>query len=206
MLKLYGAVNDVSPNSIKLRVALAEAGAPYEYIPVDLAKGEQRRPEFVALNPHAKIPVLVDGDFALPESDAILWYVAETFPQARLLGPTPRDRARALSWCDFCSTGLYPAYYDLYFHTTGGAEDKRIAAVAEGGRERLTRALRVLDGVLAKEPYLAGAYSIADIATAATLRAIHKRLPGVEMAPYPAIAAWYERVSTRPAWTKAVPR
>src|SRR5256884_6471464 len=109
MLKLYGPTNRISINTLKIRVALAEAGAPYEYVPVDLGTGQQRDPAFLALNPHGKVPVLVDGTFALPESDAILWYVAESFPAAKLLGPTPRDRARALEWCDFAATTLYAA-------------------------------------------------------------------------------------------------
>src|SRR5689334_5356131 len=103
MIKLYGHVNRLSINTLKLRVALAEAGASYDYQAVDLTAREQHAPAFLAVNPHAKIPVLVEDDFVLPESDAILWYIAERFPEARLLGPTPRDRARALQWCDFAS-------------------------------------------------------------------------------------------------------
>src|SRR3954464_10113899 len=119
MIKLYGHLNRRSPNTLKLRVALAEAGAEYEYVSVDLGKREQPRPEFLALNPHGKVPVLVDDDFVLPESDAILWYIAERFPEASLLGAGARERARALEWCLFAGTALYPAYYDVYFHTQG---------------------------------------------------------------------------------------
>lgn len=204
-LKLYGHTNRLSVNTLKLRVALAEAGAAYELVPVDLARGEQRRPEFLALNPHGKIPVLVDGDFVLPESDAILFYVAESFPAARLLGGTPRERARALEWCDFTSTALYPQYYDVYFHTAGGAPDKRIPAVAEASREKLARSLRVLEQVLGAREFLAGAYSIADIAAAAVLRILPERVPGAyDPAASPGTAAWYERVTARPAWRQAV--
>src|ERR1041384_4427471 len=106
-MKLFGATNRKSFNTLKLRFALAEAGAEYQFVPVDLSKGEQKTAEFLAMNPHGKIPVLLDGDFALPESDAILWYVAEKYPAARLVptaaeGPkVAQARARVLQWCDF---------------------------------------------------------------------------------------------------------
>jgi GST-like protein len=203
MLKLYGHVKRLSPNTLKLRVALAEAGAEYEYHPVDLGKREQHRPEFLALNPHAKIPVLVEDDFALPESDAILWYIAERFPEARLLGDTPRERARALEWCDFASTSLYPSYYDVYFHTQGGAPEKRMAIVAEAGQQRFDRALGVLDKVLSGRPYLAEGFSIADIANAAVMRAARERTR-YDPAGHAAIEAWYARVTERPAWRQAL--
>src|SRR5690349_4430037 len=117
MIQLHGHVNRLSINTHKVRVALAETGAPFEDVPVDLAAGAQRQPAFLALNPHGKIPVLVHDGFVLPESNAILFYLAETFPAARLVGPTAQDRARALEWCDFASTALYQAYYDLYVHS-----------------------------------------------------------------------------------------
>jgi GST-like protein len=203
MLKLYGHLNRLSPNTLKLCVALAEAGAAYEYVAMDLGKGEQRRPEFLALNPHGKVPVLVEDDFVLPESDAVLWYIAERFPEARLLGTTPRDRARALEWCDFASTALYPAYYDVYFHTQSGPPEKRVPALAEGGQQRFDRAVAVLDRVLAGRSTFTGAFSIADIAAAAVLRAARDR---VRYAPadHPAVEAWYAAVIGRPAWQRAL--
>jgi glutathione S-transferase len=203
MVKLFGHLNRLSPNTLKLRVALAEAGVEYEYVPVDLGKREQHRPEFLALNPHGKVPVLVDDDFVLPESDAILWYIAERFPEAGLLGGTARDRARALEWCDFASTALYPAYYDVYFHTQGGAPERRIAAVAEGGQQRFDRALAVLDGTLAERAFVTGDFSIADIALAAVLRAARERVRYDPMA-HGALEAWYARVTERPAWRSTI--
>jgi glutathione S-transferase len=201
-LKLYGHVNRLSPNSLKLRVALAEADAVYEYIAVDLGQGEQLRPSFLALNPYGKIPVLLEDDFALSESDAILFYLAERFPEARLVGSTPRDRARVLRWCNFNATGLYPAYYDVYFHTRAGPQESRVESQAESGRRRFERAIAVLGQVLAEESYLAGEFGIADIATAAVLRAAIERVP-FDLAVHPAIESWYERVTSRPSWKAA---
>ena len=203
MIKLYGHLNRLSPNTLKLRVALGEAGAEYEYVPVDLGKRDQHRPEFLALNPHGKVPVLIDDDFVLPESDAILWYIAERFPAANLLGDNPRTRARALEWCDFASTALYPAYYDVYFHTQGGAPERRIPGVADSGQQRFDRALAVLDQVLAGGASFTGAFSIADIAVAAVLRAARDRVR-YEAAAHPAVEAWYAGVTARPAWQTAL--
>src|SRR6185369_8898719 len=122
-MKLYGSMAIKAFNTMKIRAALAEAGAAYDYVPVDLPKGEARTPAFLAMNPHGKIPVLVDGDFTLAESDAILWYVAEKYPQAKLLPADARGRARVLQWCSFASTGLYAGYLQA-----------RMPEVAEKGR------------------------------------------------------------------------
>jgi glutathione S-transferase len=203
VIKLYGHLNLLSPNTLKLRVALAEAGAEYEYVIVDLGKREQHRPEFLALNPHGKIPVLVDDDFVLPESDAILWYLAERFAEANLLGAGARERARALSWCSFAATTLYPAYYDVYFHTRGGAQERRIPAVAESGQQVFDRALAVLDRVLDERAFLADAFSIADIAMASVMRAARERVR-YEPTAHAAVEAWFARVTDRPAWRSTI--
>src|SRR5262247_1258230 len=84
-MHLFGSSNNKSFNTLKIRFALAEIGAPYEFKPVDLGKGESRAADFIRINPHGKVPVLVDGDFALPESDAVLWYLGEKYPDAGLL-------------------------------------------------------------------------------------------------------------------------
>jgi glutathione S-transferase len=205
-LKLYGHVNRLSPNTLKLRVALAELDAVYEYHPVDLAKGEQLTPEFLAINPHGKVPVLVEDDFILPESDAILFYVAERFaerPEPRLLATGARERARTLQWCAFASTTLYPAYYDVYLHTQAAAPERRLAVVAEGGQKRFDRAMAVLDRALTDQPYLVDQFSIADIAGAAVMRAARERVPYAADA-HPAVEAWYARITGRTAWKTAL--
>lgn len=204
MITLYGHANLHSPNSLKLRVALHECGAEAQYVPVDLARREQFAAEFVALNPHAKVPVLVEDGWALPESDAILWYLAERFPAAGLLGPTPRSRAQALRWLDFASTALYPAYYDLWRHAHSLPEPERNPAVAADARLRLDRALDVLETVTSAaggDVFLAGAYSVGDIGAAAVLEGLRRRCPSVPpFAGRPCAQVWFERVTARPAF------
>lgn len=201
-LKLFGAMNRLSPNSLKLRVALLEINVPFEYLPVDLGKGEQLSPEFLARNPHGKIPVLEEDDFLLPESDAILFYLAERHPEAHLLGDGPRERARALQWCAFASTTLYPAYIDIYFHTASGPPEKRQPALAEAAQKKFDRALAVMDKVLADRQFLAGDFSIADIACASVLRAARGRVAYAPEA-HTATETWYARITSRPAWKAA---
>jgi len=211
-MKLHGHVNRRSPNTLKLRAALAEAGADYEYVVVNLDAGEQKRPVFLALNPHGKIPVLQDGDFVLAESDAILWYIAERFPEARLV-PAPsaaagtataaEARARALQWCDFASTGLYQAYLDVYIHTVRAAPEKRVSWIGEAAAQKMDRLMDVMETVLAGRDHLAGDFSIADLAAAAVLQTAKARLPRDPFAERAHAAAWYARVTARPAWTAA---
>lgn len=201
MLTLYGHVNRQSINSLKLRVALAEADAPYQYVPVDLAAGAQRSASFLSLNPHGKIPVLADDDFVLAESDAILWYIAESFPYSALVGSTPRERARTLQWTDFASTSLYPAYIDVYVHSAASPPEKRIPSIAEAGRQKLSRALAVMESILRDRNHLAGRYSVADIAAAAVMNKIQERLPTeYRQVGSGATAEWLTRVTSRPAW------
>ncbi len=203
MLKLYAHLNRLSVNSLKLHVALAEAGAEYEFIPVDLGAGEQRRPDFLAKNPHGKIPVLVDDGFALAESDAILWYVAERFPAAGLLGEGPRARARALQWVSFASSTLYSGYLEAYTHTVAAPPERRIAALAGSAQQRLDGAYAVLESVLGDRPSLADAFSVADLAAASVLRAVQDRL-AFDADAHPHTMAWYRRVIGRPSWQQVV--
>jgi len=209
MITLYAHVNRKATNTLKLRVALAEAGAAYEYRAVNLDAGEQRRPEFLALNPHGKIPVLVDGDFVLAESDAILWYLGERFPDARLLpvasaGDLATARARVLQWCDFASTGLSQTYVDIYIHKIKAAPEQRVNWIGEAAMQKMDRLLGVMDGVLAERPFLAEDFSLADLAAAAVITSVKARVPGDPLSGRAAIAEWYERVTRRASWREAM--
>jgi glutathione S-transferase len=209
-MKLYGSSNKRSFNTLKIRVALAEAGAPYEFVPIDLDKDEQKDPEFLRINPHGKIPVLVDGDFVLPESDAILWYVGESFPAANLLpppdgGPPSRQaRARVLQWCDFASTTLYYAY-SQYWNYALGSESERHPALADAALGKIARGLKVMEAVLATREWIAGpTCSLADLSNASIVFALKRRLPADPLAGHDRVRAWYERVTARPAWAAAM--
>ncbi|HEX3694747.1 MAG TPA: glutathione S-transferase family protein [Polyangia bacterium] len=208
-MKLYGSTNLRSFNTLKLRAALAETGAPHEFIAVDLQKGEHKRPAFVAINPHGKIPVLVDDGFTLPESDAILWYIGEKYPEAKLLPradgslAAAQGRAQVLRWCDFASTAVYPAYAEFYTYALGEA-DKRLPWIAEAALQKIARATAVMETVLTTQQHLAGGFSLADLSNTAILVTLKLRLPSDPLADRPHTAAWFQRVTTRPAWAQVV--
>ena len=204
MLTLYGHSSHTAANILKIRAALAEAKVESAFVAVDLAGGKQHEPSFKAINPHAKVPVLVDGDFVLPESDAILWYIAESYPEANLLPHDPQGRARVLQWCDFASTSLYVASYEIYLHTSWGDAANHSAFVAERGRASLVRAMDVLEQRLAGRQFVAtDAFTIADYGVAAVLHMLVTR-EHIKLADYPNTAAYVERIASRPAWQKAM--
>ena len=154
-----------------------------------------------------KVPVLVDGDFALPESDAILWYLGEKYADAKLL---PRfdgsvallqARAQILRFCDVASTAIYPAYSDWWNATSSDDPAKRSPAAADAALAKITRALGVLAKTLASgAEHLVGAFSLADIANAAIVFSLKRRLQVDPLAGLERTRAWYERVTARPAW------
>jgi glutathione S-transferase len=205
-MKLYGSSNNKSFNTLKLRFALAEIGAVYEFVPVDLGKGESRAPEFLRINPHGKVPVLVDGDFTLPESGAILWYLGEKHPDAKLLpradgtAATLQMRAQILRFNDLAATAFYPAYSEWWNATSSDDPGKRNPAVAEAALGKLTRALGVLEKTLAAGEHLVGSFSLADISNASILFSLKRRLPSDPLAVHERVRAWYQRVTARPAW------
>jgi glutathione S-transferase len=209
-VKLYGTTNKNSFNTLKIRVAFAEAHMAYEFVPVDLDKGENKTPAFLALNPHGKVPVLVDGDFALPESNAILWYIAETNPDSGLVPyndatpPTRHARARIAQWIDFAQTTLYAAYAEWWTHALGD-EKKRVPAIAEAALGKIHRGLGVMETVLATRDCIATKeFSLADISNASMVFALKRRLPDDPLAKYPRVRAWYDRMFARRAFAEAI--
>jgi len=205
-MKLYGSSNNKSFNTLKLRFALAEIGAPYEFVPVDLGKGESRAPDFLRINPHGKVPTLVDGDFALPESGAILWYLGESYPDAKLLpradgtAAALQARAQILRFNDLAATAFYPAYSEWWNATSSDDPGKRNPAAADAALGKVTRALGVLEKALAAGEHLVGPFSLADISNASIVFSLQRRLPSDPLATHERVRAWYQRVTARPAW------
>ncbi|BAQ45972.1 MULTISPECIES: glutathione S-transferase family protein [Methylobacterium] len=195
-----------TPNSVKVPIALEELGLPYVLHGVNVRQGEQKAPEFVALNPSAKVPVLVDpgaagGRLVLTESAAILVYLAET--SGRLLPTDGEGRARVFEQLFFHASGLGPAFGQAGFFQRQAAELQPLA-VARFSAEA-NRTLGVLDGVLAERPYVAGdAFTVADIAHFGWLW--RREFAGVSFEATPHVARWYEAVAARPAVRRAIER
>jgi GST-like protein len=158
MLDVYAFA---TPNSIKVPIALEELGLDYALHGINVRKGEQKAPDFVALNPNAKVPVLVDGDLVLTESAAILVYLAEK--TGKLLPASGETRTRVFEQLFFHASGLGPAFGQSGFFQRQAAEPQPLAIARFSTEAR--RTLGVLDGILKTHRFIAGdAFSIADIA------------------------------------------
>lgn len=192
MLRLYDYLE--SGNGYKVRLLLHQLGLRFERIELDITKGATRTPEFLAKNPNGRIPTLEleDGNF-LPESNAILWYLAEG---TRFLPEDRLGRAQALSWMFFEQYSHEPNIATLRFWTHQGWLEQR-AALVPGKREAGVAALGVMEGHLAKRSFfVAERYTIADIALYAYTHVAEEG--GFALAPYPAIRAWLARVAAQP--------
>ncbi|MER3445945.1 MAG: glutathione S-transferase [Candidatus Dadabacteria bacterium] len=193
MIKLYD--HPISGNCYKVRLALSQIGIRYEKVNVDIFKGEQSRPEFVMLNPNKKIPVLVDGDFILWESNAILLYIGRKFAPNPLYSEEPRVFGLISQWLFFGKTTIDPSLARARFITRfipkESQNEKELIGLREAGRA----ALQILDDHLKKNDFLAGSYSIADIGCYAY---VHIAEEGeVSLAPFSAVREWCNRIRSQ---------
>ncbi|MFU6377111.1 glutathione S-transferase family protein [Metapseudomonas otitidis] len=193
MYKVYGDV--ISGNCYKVKLILELLGQPYQWVPVDILKGETQSEAFLALNPNGKIPVLeLEDGTTLWESNAILNFLAEG---SDLLPTEPRLRTQVLQW----------QFFEQYSHEPYVAVARFIKRYQGMPAERADeyqvclvrgyKALRVMEQQLSRTPYLVGdAYSIADIALYAYTHVAEEG--GFDLSGFPAIQAWMARVAAHP--------
>ncbi len=185
-----------TPNGYKASIALEELEFEYRAHAVDIRTGAQKTAEHLAINPNGKIPAIVDrdnGDFAVFESGAILVYLAEL--AGRLLPADRAGRSRVLQWLMFQVGGLGPMQGQA--HVFYRYFDDKLPAVISRYQNETRRLYEVLDGRLAEAEYLAGDYSIADIATYPWVR--RHGWAGVGLDGLDNLARWFDAVSARPA-------
>jgi GST-like protein len=193
MIDLY---TSPTPNGYKVSIMLEEIGMPYTVHKIDLMEGDQKTPGFLAMNPNGRIPVIVDrdnDDFVVFESGAILIYLAER--SGRLLPTDEKARSRVLQWLMFQMGGVGPMMgqanvFYRYF-------PEKIPAAIDRYQHEGRRLLTVLDRQLQGREYLCDEYSIADIATWPW--AVTHEWSGIDIAGLDHLAAWLERVASRPA-------
>ncbi|MDQ4086980.1 MAG: glutathione S-transferase N-terminal domain-containing protein [Pseudomonadota bacterium] len=193
MIDLYTAA---TPNGHKVSITLEELEIPYALRVLDLSAGEQKQDWFLAINPNGRIPAIVDrgnGDFAVFESGAIMLYLAER--AGRLIPAEEKGRSRVVQWLMFQMGGLGPMMGQANVFTRYFPE-KLQPAIDRYLRES-RRLLEVLDRRLADNEYLAGDYSIADIANFAWAR-IHA-WPGVDVTGLDNLQRWLAAIEARPA-------
>ena len=202
-MKLYGF--PPSPNTWKVRAVAAQLGIPLELELVDLTK--PRTPEYLAINPSGRTPTLVDGDFTLAESNAIMQYLASR--SSNTLWPNdPRSRADITHWqcwqlAHWGSESCQPLIFQRLVKKLLNLGPPDDAAVAKG-TEAFNRDARLLDGHLATHSYLVGnAITLADFAVAASL--FYAKEGELPIALYSHVRDWFGRVSALPAWRDTAP-
>ena len=194
MIKFYYST---APNPMKVALCLEEMGLAYEPIPVDTRKGDQHKPEYLAINPNNKIPSIVDTDgpggkpLTLFESGAILMYLAEK--TGKLWPQDVRKRYEVIQWLMFQMGGVGPMFgqANYFFRMT-----EKVPYAIERFHKEALRLYKVLDQQLGHKEYLAGEYSIADIATYPWVwrHEIHQ----VKLEEFPNIKRWFDVISARP--------
>jgi GSH-dependent disulfide-bond oxidoreductase len=198
MIELHTAA---TPNGHKISIALEELGLPYTVHAVDLAALEQKTPDFLRLNPNGRIPVIVDreaGDFVVFESGAILVYLAEK--TGRLMPASPKGRSLVMQWLMFQMGGVGPMMGQAnVFHRY---LPEKIPLAITRYQNEVRRLFGVLDGRLAGREYLAGDYSIADIANWAWVRT--HDWSGVSLEGLPNLERWVTQLAARPACQRGI--
>jgi glutathione S-transferase len=191
----YGA----SCNCYKVRLLLSQLGRPYERVPVDIFKGETLTDEYAAMNPARTTPVLSTPDGYLPESNAILVYLAAGTP---LLPDDPFQLAQVTRWLIFEQTDVIPTMGGLRFRLLVGRlrpDDAEALRRKEGALE----VLRLIDDHLATRAYLVGdRYTIADVAIYGYTHLAHEA--GIDMQPYASLRAWFRRIEQQPGYIEDV--
>ena len=190
MIELYTAA---TPNGHKISIALEELGLPYEVHALSFDRQEQKTPEFLRINPNGRLPAIVDDGFAVFESGAIPIYLAEK--TGRLLPSDPRGRSLAIQWLMFQMGGVGPMQgqanvFYRYF-------PEKLQSAIDRYQHETRRLYEVLDRRLGEAEYLAGAYSIADIATYPWVR-VHD-WAGVAVDGLDHLQRWMAALAARPA-------
>jgi len=194
MLKFYFSL---APNPMKVALFLEEAGLTYEALPVDTRKGEQFAPAFVTLNPNAKVPVIVDGDATVFDSNAILLYLADKTGQ--FLPPaTPADRGALLSWLMFVASGIGP-YGGQAVHFRHYAPEP-IPYAQNRYVFEAKRHFGIVDARLAQRRYMLGdTYTIVDMALWGWSRLVPYVIGDDAWASFPHVKRHLDEINARPA-------
>ncbi len=198
MIDLYTAS---TPNGWKASVTLEELGLPYTVHALDLAQGAQKSPEYLRLNPNGRIPTIVDranGDFAVFESGAILLYLAEK--TGRLMPADAKGRSRVVQWLMFQMGGVGPmmGQANVFFRYF----PEKLQPAIDRYQNESRRLFEVLDRRLGESEWLAGDYSVADIAHWCWVRT-HK-WSGVSIEGLPHLQRWLDAMKARPACQRGI--
>lgn len=202
-MKLFGRRS--AYNVQKALWALDELGLAYQHVDAGGAAGGLDAPSFRALNPHGRVPVLVDGDAAIWESNTIVRYLAARYGGGRLWAEDPAERSLAERWMDWELATLQPNFMALFWGFFRTPERERDAAAIRGATRRCAADFALLDAHLARQPFLGGErFGMGDIPVGTALHRYFEMGAGVEEPPH--VRGWYERLAERPAYREHVMR
>ena len=197
-LKLYDHIE--SQNGYKVRLALSNLKIDYEWIQIDLVNKEQRKDWFLKLNPNGKVPTLLDDDFSVWESNAILLYLGRKFAPNSLIPQDVKKLGMMLEWIMFESTTLQKHLQPARFITKFIPKEKTNQDELNKLRKDANRALKVLDEYLGKNNFLAVDYSMADIACYGQIYPASEG--GIDLFQFPNVKAWQKRVESQPGYVE----
>jgi len=204
-MKLY--MNSRSPNVRRIRLTAAAAGIELEEVSIDFAKGEHKAPDYLALNPNGAVPTLVDGDFVLTESRAMMQYVASKKPESGLLPRDEAQRADVTRWQFWDAVHFSPnaaaIAFERVFKSMLGLGEPNAAKIEES-LTNLRRFGAVLDKRLEGRTYLVGdKLTIADLTIASSL--MYAKQAELPLSELPNVEAWFGRITELDAWKKTNP-
>jgi glutathione S-transferase len=200
-MKIFGF--PVSPFVRKVVVVTREKGLDAQIVPSNPMQPDE---EFLAASPYRKIPGFQDGDFRLADSTAIAVYLDAKYPTPALLPADPEARGKAMWFDEVADTVLMAAGGPMMFNRFLKAKilgEEPDEAASAASQEALEGRLPYLEGVLGQDGWLDGEFSLGDIAIASCLKAFSYADWQLDAAAFPKLAAWYGRVSARPAWQAA---
>jgi glutathione S-transferase len=173
-----------------------ELGIPYEHKPIEIGDAGARTPEFLALNPNGRLPVIIDGNFVLPESLAITLYLAKKHSFGNLYPDSLKDEARVWQWSFWAIAEVDRGVNIWSLHAVRLPPGERNTALREEALKVIAAPFKVLDAAVAQQPYLLGAdFTIADLNVAAVI----SRAADMDLSAWPHLNAWLARCLDRPA-------
>ncbi len=200
MLKLH--YHPFSTYSRRVTMAMIEKQIPYESVIVDMAAREHRAPSYLALNPYGRVPTLVDGDFVLYESTAILNYLEATYPSPALLPADTRGRAQADAAMKLCDLQMSRQTGTIIFPKRFMPKERWDLAAIGQAKTEIEKHLAIVEAQLGAREFLVGdRYTLADLCYTPFLQF----LPLMEISAPPAVAAWSERLLSRPSALQTKP-